>query len=134
MQILQEMSYYYYRAYKYNVSDYPLLVTASTSGICYMIGDLISQFIYGAKLSNIARMRILRSGAIAFCVHGPFSHIWYQSLERIDDVDAIFSRNENYKYYERVAFKLFLDQLIWTPFWSATYMGLNAWFKGEDNL
>ena len=42
MEILQELSYYYYRSYKYNVSDWPLLVNATTSGVCYMIGDLIS--------------------------------------------------------------------------------------------
>jgi hypothetical protein len=36
-------------------------------------------------------------------------------------------------FYQKLILKVVLDQLIWTPFWSATYMGLNAYFKGEED-
>ena len=54
-----------------------------------MIGDVISQFIQGANIGSIGRLRILRSGLIAFSIHGPLSHLWYHYLDKVDDIEFL---------------------------------------------
>lgn len=64
----------------------PVLTKAITSGTVYAIGDILAQSTEGKGLAELDRVRIVRSAACGFTLHGPLSHVWYIFAEHIFDV------------------------------------------------
>jgi protein Mpv17 len=60
---------------------FPLATKATTSGICYAIGDLCAQGIAGKNMSTFDFGRSTRSGAAGFIGHGPVAHYWLNFLD-----------------------------------------------------
>eukprot|EP00746_Dinoflagellata_sp_MGD_P024351 gnl/MRDRNA2_/MRDRNA2_157159_c0_seq1.p1 gnl/MRDRNA2_/MRDRNA2_157159_c0~~gnl/MRDRNA2_/MRDRNA2_157159_c0_seq1.p1 ORF type:complete len:349 (+),score=23.76 gnl/MRDRNA2_/MRDRNA2_157159_c0_seq1:83-1129(+) len=67
--------------YSASAIAYPIITKATTSGVCYAIGDLCAQRIAGANISSIDLGRAGRSGAAGFIGHGPIAHHWIEFLE-----------------------------------------------------
>lgn len=51
----------------------PVLVKATTSGVCYCLGDVLSQL---AQASPLDARRSARSAVAGFVGHGPLAHYW----------------------------------------------------------
>mmetsp|Transcript_11848 Transcript_11848/g.17388 ORF Transcript_11848/g.17388 Transcript_11848/m.17388 type:complete len:291 (-) Transcript_11848:53-925(-) len=60
---------------------YPLLTKASTSGVCYFLGDLCAQTLRGKDLEELQLDRATRSCIAGFIGHGPIAHYWLNFLD-----------------------------------------------------
>jgi len=60
----------------------PLITKASTSGVCYVLGDLAAQGLSGKDLSTLKLDRAARSGIAGFVGHGPVAHYWLGFLDQ----------------------------------------------------
>mmetsp|Transcript_12450 Transcript_12450/g.15592 ORF Transcript_12450/g.15592 Transcript_12450/m.15592 type:complete len:303 (-) Transcript_12450:63-971(-) len=61
---------------------YPLMTKASTSGICYSVGDIFAQGLAGKNVKTLDLGRTARSGAAGFIGHGPVAHYWLNFLDK----------------------------------------------------
>ena len=66
----------------------PLITKASTSGICYILGDLAAQGLSGKNLSTLKLDRAARSGVAGFVGHGPIAHYWLGFLDQYMSFDG----------------------------------------------
>lgn len=62
--------------------EFPLMTKATTSGVCYSIGDLCAQGIAGKNISTVDLTRSARSGAAGFVGYGPPAHYWLNFLDQ----------------------------------------------------
>jgi len=97
------------------LAESPVLTKALTSGFVYTVGDVLAQSTEGKNLESFDRLRLLRSTACGFCLHGPLSHVWYQIAERIFDFFQ-------WQAWYFLPLKILLDQFTWGAFWNALYI------------
>eukprot|EP00614_Pseudopedinella_elastica_P000921 CAMPEP_0172598504 /NCGR_PEP_ID=MMETSP1068-20121228/18534_1 /TAXON_ID=35684 /ORGANISM="Pseudopedinella elastica, Strain CCMP716" /LENGTH=328 /DNA_ID=CAMNT_0013398391 /DNA_START=250 /DNA_END=1236 /DNA_ORIENTATION=- len=63
---------------------FPLITKASTSGVCYFLGDLAAQAISGkTDVEELDLSRSARSAAAGFLGHGPIAHYWLGFLDTL---------------------------------------------------
>jgi len=103
---------------------HPVAVKAGTSGLVYVVGDLLSQRITGGPDATLDRVRAARSG-VAGCVgHGPLSHWWYIALDGFCEAMGLVA-------WWVVLLKVCLDQLLWSPTWNGCYVAMTGLMKGN---
>mmetsp|Transcript_8394 Transcript_8394/g.13124 ORF Transcript_8394/g.13124 Transcript_8394/m.13124 type:complete len:268 (+) Transcript_8394:120-923(+) len=104
----------------------PLQTKAITSATVYAIGDVVSQQTKGTKISDINRMRVVRSLIAGLIGHGPLSHVWYNFNE------LVFNDIMHWTAWWSVFPKVVLDQCTWGPFWNNTYILLIGLMKRDS--
>lgn len=60
----------------------PLLTKSTTTGLCYLFGDLCAQVISERDLAALDLGRSVRSGATGFLGLGPLEHYWLNFLDQ----------------------------------------------------
>lgn len=103
----------------------PISTKAVTSATVYSIGDIIAQQAEGKSLSELDRMRNLRSLLAGLIGHGPMSHVWYNWSENIFS-NVLGLHDQWWAFFPKVA----IDQTTWGPFWNNTYillLGIMQW-------
>ena len=65
-----------WKTYLQEFTSNPVKTKSITSGVVYIIGDLISQAQKIRNIGEIDRLRVMRSG-LAGLMHGPMCHFWY---------------------------------------------------------
>eukprot|EP00521_Asterionellopsis_glacialis_P016971 CAMPEP_0195308256 /NCGR_PEP_ID=MMETSP0707-20130614/38133_1 /TAXON_ID=33640 /ORGANISM="Asterionellopsis glacialis, Strain CCMP134" /LENGTH=129 /DNA_ID=CAMNT_0040372519 /DNA_START=654 /DNA_END=1043 /DNA_ORIENTATION=+ len=59
----------------------PLMTKASTSGVCYFVGDLCAQTLNGKRINTLKLDRATKSSIAGFIGHGPVAHYWLNFLD-----------------------------------------------------
>lgn len=80
--MLQHLPAEWLEWYDHEALTFPLVTKASTSGVCYVLGDLCAQALSGKDLSTIRLDRAARSGVAGFVGHGPIAHYWLEFLDK----------------------------------------------------
>ena len=99
----------------------PIVTKAATSGVAYLLGDLLAQRIAGPK---IAPGRVARSTIAGFVSHGPTLHYWCLLLDRFVNIGTgIWAQRL------AVVLKILLDQTIFSLYLNAAYCALTEALK-----
>mmetsp|Transcript_21845 Transcript_21845/g.52191 ORF Transcript_21845/g.52191 Transcript_21845/m.52191 type:complete len:190 (-) Transcript_21845:240-809(-) len=98
--------------YQHLAATDPVLTKACTSGVSYVLGDLLAQAYQGRSLSGVDLARTARSGVAGFCIHGPFVHFWIQWAE----ANLAFGG----AWYSTLV-KMAVDQTVWSLFLNSLY-------------
>mmetsp|Transcript_7798 Transcript_7798/g.19272 ORF Transcript_7798/g.19272 Transcript_7798/m.19272 type:complete len:427 (-) Transcript_7798:501-1781(-) len=95
----------------------PVLTKACTSGVAYMLGDVIAQVFEGRRrIAFLDLSRSARNAVAGFVLHGPGLHLWICFLEG-PFTDFIGGSEE----WWAIAAKIFLDQTIFAGVLNTLY-------------
>jgi len=106
-----------YHAYEAAAIARPLITKSATSGVAYLVGDIMAQVAVpranaeaGSRALN--RGRVLRSTAAGLVSHGPQLHVWTVLLERYVNFGGVVWS---------LPLKIFLDQTFFASYLNAAY-------------
>jgi len=106
-----------YHAYEAAAIARPLITKSATSGVAYLVGDIIAQVAVprtnaeaGSRALN--RGRVVRSTAAGLVSHGPQLHVWTVLLERYVNFGGVVWS---------LPLKIFLDQTFFASYLNAAY-------------
>jgi len=105
---------------------HPVPIKAATSGLVYVLGDVLSQRVTGGAGTPLDQARAVRSGIIGCTMHGPMSHWWYIALDAFCDAAGLAAA------WWVVLAKVCLDQLVWSPTWNGCYVAMTGLMKGTN--
>ena len=115
---LAEVGVGLFSAYEAACFARPVLTKAATSGVAYVLGDVLAQRLAPAKF-NLAR--VVRSGAAGCLSHGPQLHYWSLFLDRFVCLPGPATYT--------VACKILLDQTIFSLYLNGAYCALTELLK-----
>jgi protein Mpv17 len=100
----------------------PIVTKALTSFTLYGIGDALAQTIFGGKRYD--KTRTVRLSLYGLIVVGPFSHIWYNYLERLVE------KRLRIRSGKAVVAKVVLDQFLCAPPMTVLFFSYMAFTSG----
>jgi protein Mpv17 len=102
-----------------------VLTKACTSGLGFMIGDLLAQKLTGSTPFNV--LRCLRLGTYGLTLDGPVGHLWYKLLDKTVYPDEPQAN-------KTVLIKTAADQLIWAPVMTCVFFAVLKTLEGHPEL
>lgn len=106
--------------YGHAAEAWPLLTMASTSGIAYIVGDVVAQRIEGRwRVGLLDLARTARAGALGFFLHGPLLSAWIRLLET-----TLFAGGAG--DWSTLVAKIALDQTLFAATINLLYAFINA--------
>jgi len=102
---------------------WPVVAKALTSGVAYLLGDLLAQLFEGGKLD---RCRCRRNAAVGFILHGPVLHYWIIFLE--GPFAAVLGIR---KAWWGILLKILLDQTVFAVVVNTAYALMLAVLAGD---
>lgn len=102
----------------------PVLAKSLTSGVAYVLGDLIAQRVEGEPVINICRC--MHNGITGLILHGPILHFWILFLE--GPFSQLFSNGD---CLLAVVAKVAMDQTLFSATLNAAYALLLGILAGK---
>jgi len=95
----------------------PVFTKACTSGVSYVIGDIVAQLItLKSRGGRMDAWRVLRNGLAGFVLHGPILHYWIVLLE-----GPVAAATSSWGPIKAWCLKIALDQTIFAAFLNMAY-------------
>jgi len=108
----------------------PLLAKSLTSGVAYVLGDLIAQLVEGHRTFSVARC--VHNGITGLILHGPILHFWILFLE--GPFSQLFHNSDS---LWAILAKVVMDQTLFSATLNAAYtflLGILAGSSMEQSL
>ena len=106
--------------YGHAAEAWPLLTMASTSGVAYIVGDVVAQRVEGRwRVGLLDLARTARAGALGFFLHGPLLSAWIRLLET-----TLFAGGAG--DWSTLVAKIALDQTLFAATINLLYAFINA--------
>ena len=109
-------------AYEAAALSHPLLTKATTSGVAYLLGDMLAQRLV-ARGSPLDRWRVTRSAVAGFVSHGPQCHFWGLFLDTHVQVGGAATT---------LLAKIVLDQTVFALYLNSVFCLLLETMKGNS--
>lgn len=131
-----------FEIYQNLAKSWPILTKAATSGISYLVGDVMAQRFEGvgqeesveetpskrpSTFGKVDAGRVLRSTLIGFAAHGPQLHAWGFWLE-----STVVLGTSPLAKRCAVFVKIVLDQTFFTIYWNGSYCALIEVLRGSS--
>jgi protein Mpv17 len=98
----------------------PLLTKALTSGVGFLLGDILAQtFIEKKDALDLGRM--LRFSLFGLLIHGPTGHLFYGKLDKLIPSTDILP----------VLSKVGIDQVVWNPIFGSIFLSFMTLSEGH---
>ena len=103
-----------FHAYEGAALAMPIVTKALTSGVAYLLGDVLAQRLTAD--GRVSKGRVVRSGIAGFASHGPQLHFWSLLLDRFVDFGSGV-----WALRGAVVAKIALDQAVFALYINAAY-------------
>ena len=110
-----------YQGYEAAALKTPILTKACTSGVAYLLGDSLAQFLSKRKSFDFGR--VARSTIAGFFSHGPQLHFWCLFLDKF----VGFGK----RTYLSLPLKILLDQTFFALYLNGAYCAIIETLKGS---